>query len=159
MTTRGGRQPRAFALALALAFLGCRDAAGPEVADGTVGIRTERTAYRPLDPVYVRTTNRTARTVYDDHCAGGLEGFEFLHEWNGSYGFGRACLWPEPDAWRTHSVAIPPGATHVDTLYVNGQAYSGTWRVALSLRDGAGDALPAAQRVSNTFRVRGGWTP
>ncbi len=120
-------------------------------------VRADRESYRPLDMVVVTTTNRSRRTVYDDHCGGEVQGFEYLGEWNASYGMGRGCDWPDPAAWRTHSVAIPPGATHVDTLHVNGRAYTGTWRVVLTLRDTAGAPLPEGRGISNTFRVRSGW--
>jgi hypothetical protein len=56
-------------------------------------------------------------------------------------------------------VAIAPGAAHRDTLFVPAQAYTGTWRAALSLRDGAGALLPEPERTSGTFRVQGAWAP
>jgi hypothetical protein len=124
-----------------------------------VRVRADRSSYRQLDPVVVTTTNRSARTVYDHHCGGGVEGYEYLRRWNGSYGMSRACVDFGGDGWRAHSVAIAPGGAHRDTLFVSGLAYTGTWRVQLRLLDEAGALLPEPERTSATFRVRGSWAP
>jgi hypothetical protein len=144
-------------IVLTVAAVGCHDAAAPR--DEPLAIRTDRLEYRAGEPVVVTTTNRTGRTVYDDHCGGEVQGYELVKEWNGSFGFTRYCIFPDPAAWRTYSVAIPDGATHVDTLSGNVDEYSGTWRVQLALRDETGAALPEARRTSNTYRIRGTWTP
>ncbi len=141
------------------AAAGCRGAAESGVPDGRVGVRVDRGSYRPLDMVVVTTTNRSPRTVYDDHCGGGIEGFEYLKRWNGSFGAGRGCTEPGEGGGWAHDVAIAPGAAHRDTLFVSAQAYTGTWRAALSLRDGAGALLPEPERTSGTFRVQGAWAP
>jgi hypothetical protein len=146
------------------AALGCRGSSGPgslpPAAPGaSVRILTDRTEYRPTERVIVTTTNLTGRAVFDDHCGGEVQGFEYLQRWNASYGMGRGCLSRDPGGWRQRSVPIAAGGTHVDTMHINGQAYSGTWRVQLLLLDEAGEPLADAHRVSNTFRVRGGWTP
>ena len=131
----------------------------PAVADGTVGIRVDRAQYRPADPVIVTITNRSGRTIYDDHCGGEVQGYEYLQRWNGSYGMRRLCSALELPYPRTPIIAIPHGATARDTLFVGSTAYTGTWRVMLELRDEANAALPEDQSVSNTFRVQGLWAP
>jgi len=46
----------------------------------------------PLDPVVARITNRSTEVVYENLCGGALEGYGYVPgEWNGSYGYGRAC--------------------------------------------------------------------
>lgn len=146
-------------LTLALAATACRDATGIGGEPGNVTIQTDRADYRPMELIVVTTINRSGRTVYDDHCGGEVQGFEYLNRWNASYGAGRGCVDHDPRNWRLHSAPIRDRATHVDTLHVNGQAYSGTWRVQLYLRDEAGDPLPEDQRTSNTFHVVGTWLP
>jgi hypothetical protein len=137
---------------VSLVTVACGDGgAGP--GSQSVAVRTERAEYRPGNLVVVTTTNRSGRTIYDDHCGGEVQGYEYLEEWDANFGAARVCWEPVP------AVAIPPGTAHVDTLGVNGQAYTGTWRVELRLLDDAGAPLPEAQRVSNTFRVRGTWAP
>jgi len=148
--------------AACLALLGCADSTGPGSLVGpAVTVRTERAEYRPLELVAVTTTNSSSRTIWDDHCGGGMQGLEHTGDWNGSYGSGRACMdiGPGPADWRMRSVPIPPGGTHVDALPVSGQAYAGTWRVALTLRDDAGRLLPIQRRASNTFRVAADRSP
>ena len=145
----------------ALLLAACGDATGPASLVGpAVTVRTERTAYRPMDLVTITTTNNSSRTVWDDHCGGELQGLEYLGRWNGSYGSGRACVdLRGADDWRARAIPIPPGGTHVDVLHVNGSAYTGTWRAELLLRDDAGRLLPSLRRTSNTFRVTGDWSP
>jgi len=146
-------RPYAALALLPLALLGCRDGTAPALALGLVNVQAARTEYRPMDLVVVTTTNRSDQVVYDDHCGGELQGFEFLGRWNGSYGAARACADVETEQLTNHRVAIPPGATHVDEFHVNGQAYAGSWRVELLLSDAAGRLLPQSARVTNTFRV------
>ena len=139
---------------LSLALLGCRDGTAPAFSLGLVSVQAARTEYRPMDFVVVTTTNRSNQVVYDDHCGGEMQGFEYLGRWNGSFGSGRACA--EVGTGQPmdhHLVAIPPGATHVDELPVNDRAYAGTWRVELLLRDAAGRLLPERARITDTFRV------
>jgi hypothetical protein len=116
-------------------------------------------AYVPVEPIIVTTVNQSGRTIYDDHCGGGVQGYELLRRWDASFGVSRACLWRDGSGPRSYGVAIPAGASHVDTLHVNSEAYTGTWRVELYLRDANGARLPLGDRVSNTFRVQGRWTP
>jgi hypothetical protein len=146
-------------IVLACAISACGGTGEPSAPGGPISVRTDRSDYRPLDVVLVATTNRTGRTLYDDHCGGEVQGFEYLGRWNGSYGSARACLALDADDRRASRVAIPPGATHLDTMYVNGRAYTGTWRVALDLLDEDGAPLPEERRVSEPFRVHGDWRP
>jgi hypothetical protein len=106
-----------------------------------------------MDMIVVTTRNESAAVIYDDHCGGEVQGFEYLGYWNASYGVGRGCSFVESERLPEHQIAIPPGTEHVDVFHVNGHAYAGTWRVELLLRDAAGNELPLRRRVSNTFRV------
>ena len=151
--------PTALVAAL-LAIAACSDAA-PRVVEPEVGgtidvsITTERSAYKAGDILLVRTTNRGTGMLYDDHCGGAVEGFEFLKEWNGSYGVSRICnkMIPRDNSDMVHP--IPPGTTHVDTLHVSAFAYTGTWRARLSILDGRRQPLPDSLRVTDTFQVAG----
>jgi hypothetical protein len=134
---------------------GCADSAGPAL--DSIAIQTDRVEYEPVQLIIVTTTNRSGSTVYDDHCSGGTEGYELLRRWNGSYGAGRACT--DATSRTNPGVAIPSGTVHSDTFHVNGQSYTGTWRVNLALRMGNGALISEALRVSNTFHVRGNWVP
>lgn len=136
--------------------IGCTESTKP--TDRLIDVSTDRINYRPYDRIVVSTRVATADTTFDDHCGGGVEGFEYLGTWNGSFGGGRTCLRGQPVAGRDR-IPIPPGTVHMDTFYVNERAYTGTWRVELWLRDRAGVLFPLEQRVSNTFRVEGTWTP
>lgn len=147
-----------FALAC-VAALGCGDTSGPQVEHGQVVIRTGATTYQPVQLVVVTTTNLSGHTIYDDHCGGEVQGYEFLHRWNASYGAARACVDVDARDWRAHSAAIPGNSIHVDTFHVNSRAYSGTWRVRLDLWNEIGMPLPEAQSTSNTFQVHGTWSP
>lgn len=141
------------------AVCACADSSGPQSAAGEIAIRTDRTEYEPNQLIIVRTTNRSGRLVYDDHCGGEVQGFEFLKKWNASYGAARGCFNFDPGEWQRRSIAIPNGSVHVDTFHVNGRAYTGTWRVQLYFRDEVGELLPENQSVSNAFRVNGTWSP
>lgn len=144
---------------LCAAVCACGDNTGPQVADREITIRTERSDYRPNELIIAQTTNRSGRLLYDDHCGGRVEGYELFGEWNASYGMARGCRLYGPDDWRETSIAIPDGTVHVDTLHVNGRAYTGTWRVRLLLRDESGARLSDGQSISDTFRVSGTWSP
>ena len=139
-----------------VALSACGEVARPvDVPLSSLQVRTDRTEYRPLELIFVTTTNQTARPIYDDHCAGAVQGSQSPRQWSASYGTVRGgCYWPEESRWREYSVVIPPGAVHVDTFHVNSLAYAGTWRVELRLRDDAGKVLSESQRISNTFRVQ-----
>jgi hypothetical protein len=128
---------------------------------GRAGVttRTDGSEYRPGQVIIVTTVNRSDGVVYDDHCGGEVQGFELLGEWNASYGVGRGCLDVDPADWRARSIPIPRGSLHADTFHVNGLAYTGTWRVRLDLRDAGGELLPDSRSVSNTFHVKGAWSP
>ena len=132
-----------------LGLLACVDGLSPSPP---MSIWTDRAEYVRGGVIEVSTTNLSSEVVFDDHCAGAVEGFDLFGAWNGSFGTGRACL-ERSDDWRTHSVAIPPGATHMDTFQVSMSAYAGTWRVRLLLRSGTGSPLPEIATASNTFRV------
>jgi hypothetical protein len=145
---------------ISLAALGCHDTTAPAAGDRRVTVRTDHIVYRPLELVVVTTVNRTGAVVYDDHCGGEVEGYEFLKQWNASYGMARIGFdFDTTTDWRLHSIAIPVGAAHVDTMFVNDRAYTGTWRVTLYLRDESGTALAQDQRTSNTFHVNDTWIP
>src|SRR5215207_297373 len=90
-----------------LSALGC--ATAPEDASPPVTVRTQHTAYRPVELVVITTTNPTGATVYDDHCGGEVQGYEFLKRWNASYGVAGGCRDIDATDWRSRSVAIPPG--------------------------------------------------
>ncbi len=119
-----------------------------------VQVTASSTSYRPLDPATARITNHSAVTVYENLCAGQIEGFGFVPgEWNGSYGTGRACLAPGGPTSGPNYRPIGPGSTVEDTLHINGEAYAGLWRFQFDIRDGEGDVLPLEQRVSEPFEV------
>jgi hypothetical protein len=140
---------------------GCTVHSRPSPADGVVTVWADPHERRPGDRVIVQTYNRLPRMVYENECGGQVQGYELHHQWNGSYGFGRACASSDQDdRGRLSHVPIAPGATHIDTLFVSGGAYVGTWRVELELYERVGERfvrLPEAQRASKTFHVRGGW--
>jgi hypothetical protein len=108
----------------------------------------------PNDPVMARISNRSSEVVYENLCDGGLEGFGFIPgKWNGSYGFGRACIYDLREE-RTPSLRpIQPGASVLDTFYVNAQSYAGSWRFNFDLQDRDSDLLPLERRVSQSFAV------
>jgi hypothetical protein len=91
--------------------------------------------------------------VYENLCAGQIEGFGFVPgQWNGSYGTAKVC------AYSSHVPGsglrpIAPGASVEDTLHINGQTYAGLWRFQFDIRDADGDQLPLEQRVSEPFEV------
>jgi len=143
---------------IAAGALACGDAAGPEFGQ-EITIQTNSSDYEPGQLIIVTTTNRSDHVVYDDHCGGEVQGFEFLGRWNASYGAMRACYLFDRAGAHALEVPIPGGSTHADTFHVNGQAYSGTWRVRLYLRGENGVSIPESQAVSNTFRVGGTWSP
>lgn len=120
-----------------------------------VQVLADAARYRPLDAVVVRVHNRSDETVYENRCDGSLEGFGFIPgQWNGSYGSARVCLFDAGQAPTGPGfLAIAPGASVVDTFFVNSQAYAGQWRVRLDLRDADNDPLPLARRVSAAFTV------
>ena len=128
----------------------------PEVS-GTIdfAITTERSAYKAGDVLLGRTTNRGTQTLYDDHCGGEVQGFEFLKEWNGSYGVSRSCnkMIPRDNSDMIHPIV--PGTTHVDTLHVSGFAYTGTWRVRLWILDGRRQPVADSLSVTSPFQVTG----
>lgn len=143
---------------LAFGLAACEEPAAPVPPVDETQLRVQVTAlassYRPLDPAIARITNLSAATVYENMCAGQIEGFGFVPgQWNGSYGTGRACL--------SHSNHIPgpnyrpiaPGASVEDTLHINGQSYAGLWRFQFYIHDAEGDLLPLEQRVSEPFEV------
>ncbi len=140
-------------LALAcLALAACHAPSGPNDATVSLTMFTDRMEYRPLDQIIVTTTNQGGGVVYDDHYTGGVQGFEYLGRWNGSYGESRACV-DFGGAQRAFGIPIPVGTTHVDTFHVNSQSYAGTWRVELGLRDETGALVAEDRRISNTFHV------
>ena len=110
-------------------------------------------AVHPLDPVVARIINHSTEVVYENLCAGQLEGYGFVPgEWNGSYGFGRACF-AGADMGTAGLRPIGPGASVLDTFYVNSLAYAGSWRFNFDLQDRDGDLLPLERRVSQPFLV------
>ena len=139
-----------------LMLFGCAEPTG--LVPHSITVQTDRTEYLPVQMIVVTTLNQSGLVIYDDHCGGETQGFEFLQRWNGSYGEGRMCM----DSWSSLAnpgVAIPSGTLHSDTFYVNNQSYTGTWRVNLALRNSKGELLPESLRISNAFRVLGNWTP
>lgn len=152
------RTPLAVLAAATVLNAGCTESTKP--ADRLIEVLSDRQSYRAQPPELVVITTRAAiaDTIFDDHCGGELQGFEYLGRWNGSYGGGRVCLRGQPIAGRDR-IPIPPGTVHMDTFHVNDRAYTGTWRVELNLRDRDGVLFPLEQRISNTFRIEGTWTP
>ncbi len=142
----------------AAAGMACTELTDPD--DRPTVIVTDRLEYRPRPwtSVIVTTRTATADTIFDNHCDGGTEGFEYLGRWNGSYGAGRFCDRSQPTLGRDR-IPIPPGTVHVDTFFVHETQYTGTWRVQLHLHDYTGALLPIEERISNTFHVEGTWTP
>ena len=140
-----------------LGLASCKEATVPVPQVDETQLRVQVTAsassYRPLDPAIARITNLSSVTVYENLCAGQIEGFGFVPgEWNGSYGSGRACIYsghiPGP-GFRP----IAPGSSVEDTLHINGEAYAGRWRFQFDIYDSDGDLLPLEQRVSEPFEV------
>lgn len=134
--------------ALALLLVGCGEGLGPFARAAVV---TDLKEYRRGESITVTTLDRSGDDIYDNHCAGVVEGFDYLGYWNGSYGSGRACL--PNELGDSHLKRIAPGEVHVDYFYVNSMAYEGSWRVQLELQTAGGRRLPLESRVSNTFRV------
>ena len=150
--------PRLLIITLLLIACGDPDAPGEGAIDEAgiaVRVEADRGRYRPLDPVVVRITNQSDHTVFENLCAGELEGYGFVPgEWNGSYGEARVCYVDPgvpPDGWGYRS--IPPASSVVDTFFVNSQAYEGQWRVRLDLRDIENDSLPLNRQMTPAFRV------
>jgi hypothetical protein len=109
---------------------------------------------RPRDAVIARITNHSAEVVYENLCAGWLEGFGYVPgEWNGSFGYGRACAYTGGEERAPGLRPIDPGKSVVDTFFVNDMAYAGQWRFNFDLRDRDGDLLPMDRRVSQAFTV------
>jgi len=142
----------------------CDDTSSPEqepgaqLEDGDVIIVTDATTYQPTESIVVTSTNLSEHTIYDYHCGGEVQGYEFLNRWNASYGMARGCM-DTTGGWLAHSVAIPSNSTHVDVFRVNSRAYTGTWRVRLHLLNDKGRPLPEELSISNTFQVQGTWSP
>lgn len=147
-------------LLIILALTGCADPIAP--GDGAIDesrldvrVRADRSRYEPLDPVIVRITNESDVAIFENLCAGELEGYGFVPgEWNASYGAARICLddpGVPPEGWGFRR--IMPGGSAVDTFFVNSEAYEGKWRVQLDLRDAENDSLPLSLRITQTFRV------
>lgn len=108
----------------------------------------------PNDPVVARISNGSNEVVYENLCGGQLEGFGFIPgEWNGSYGFARVCLYDRGEHGTPGLRGIQPGASVLDTFYVNDQSYAGSWRFNFDLEDRDGDLLPLEHRVSQPFEV------
>lgn len=114
-----------------------------------VRVRTDHATYRTADVVVITTMNGRREAVYDNHCGGEVQNRDRRGRWGANVGMVRLCT--EDGA---PVVTISPGARHVDTLSVNGQAPRGTGRAVLVLRDARGRPLPEEERTSNTFRVR-----
>jgi hypothetical protein len=108
----------------------------------------------PNDPVVARISNGSSEVLYENLCGGQLEGFGFVPgEWNGSYGYGRVCMYDSRENGTSGLRPIQPGASVLDTFYVNDQAYAGSWRFNFDLQDRDGDLLPLERRVSQPFEV------
>ena len=142
----------------ALGLTACNEPAALTPPVDETQLKVEVTAlassYRPLDPATARITNHSAVTVYENMCAGQIEGFGFVPgEWNGSYGTGRACFAQSNRIPGENFRPIQPGASVEDTLHINVQAYAGLWRFQFNIHDAEGDLLPLEQRVSQPFQV------
>ena len=144
-----------------IASLKTDDVVEPSKTDGLLTIITDRTRYERNQHVIVTVENGTNHVLYDDHCAGELQGFGTSAKWNASDGVSRGCgaftMAPPPGwkmpGWRERSVAIQPDGAHVDSFLVGQSAYPGTWRVELWLRNERGQLLREDQRISNLFKV------
>jgi hypothetical protein len=142
---------------LILGLASCKEVSAPvpQVDETQLRVRVTASAstYRPLDPARARITNLSSVTVYENVCAGQIEGFGFVPgEWNGSYGSGRACVYSSRIPGRGFR-AIAAGASVEDTLHINGEAYTGLWRFHFDIYDADGDLLPLEQRVSAPFEI------
>ena len=143
---------------LALGLAACEETAAPVPPIDVTQLRVQVTAlassYRPLDLAIARITNLSSATVYENLCAGQIEGFGFVPgQWNGSYGTGRACFSQSNRIPGLNFRPIPPGTSVDDTLHINGQAYAGLWRFQFDIHDAEGDLLPLEYRVSQPFEV------
>jgi hypothetical protein len=145
-------------IVIALALLGCGEPVTPAAPVDETQLRAHVTSlaasYHPHDPAIARITNLSEVTIYENLCAGEIEGFGYVPgEWNASFGTSRFCYDYDPRIPGPNYRAIPPGASVLDTLSINGQAYAGQWRFQFDLRDADGDLLPLDQRVSAPFLV------
>ncbi len=144
------------------AAFACHQTVEPSKTDGLLTILTDQTEYQRNQKVVVTIRNGTDHVLYDDTCAGEVQGFEMAGKWNASYGDMRSCGifsdgpppgWKPPD-WRSRSVAIQPDGVRDETILLNQAAHPGTWRVELWLRNEKGELLREDQRISNLFMVR-----
>ena len=118
-----------------------------------VSVEALATVVHPLDPVVARISNNSGVTIYESLCGGQIEGWGYVPgKWNGSYGSGRGCDLESLTLKRNYR-AIQPGATVLDTFYINSRAYAGQWRFNFVLQDPNGDLLPLEKRVSQAFTV------
>jgi hypothetical protein len=127
---------------------------------GRATVETDHALYHPMERVVFTIVNQGDRVIYYDR-GGEIEGFDLYKQWNGSFGSaGGGCREADCETdLRKRSMPIAPGAAGVDTLPINSQAYSGSWRVRVALRDETGWLLPEDQRTSRTFQVEGSWRP
>jgi hypothetical protein len=150
------------AITACVAASACHQTSEPWNTDGLLTILSDKTEYQRNQRVSVTIHNGTDQVLYDDQCAGEVQGFEMAGKWNSSYGDSRSCGefsdgpppgWTPPD-WRSRSVAIQPGGVYVENFLINQSSYPGTWRVELWLRNDAGELLREDQRISNLFMVK-----
>lgn len=143
-------------LSLCLVTLACHETVSPAPAtySSLPDIVTDRVEYAPTEHVIVTVRNDTEQDFFDDHCSGGIEGYNHqLRAWNGSFGMSRACCTSNSNARLSREVRIAAHSTHTDTLFINSAAYAGDWRVHLRLLDSRGIALPDSAQLSPVFRV------
>jgi hypothetical protein len=145
-------------LVIALVLFGCSEPAAPAAPVDETHLRARVTSlaasYHPHDPAIARITNQSEVTIYENLCAGQIEGFGYVPgEWNGSFGTARVCYDYDDRILGPNYRAISPGASVEDTLSINGEAYAGQWRFQFDLRDSEADLLPLDQRVSAPFLV------
>ena len=124
--------------------------------DGGIQVCIEKSTYAPGELVPLTVSNGLPRKVFEDLCAGGIEGRRSPEEeWSGSFGMARGCLLSMGTEDTTGSMRpLPVGALSFDTFSVNPLAYDGEWRAWIRVLEKSGEVLRQTPFVSPVFLVR-----
>jgi hypothetical protein len=152
-------------MVIALALWGCREpvatAAPVDETQLQAHVTSLAASYYPHDPAIARITNQSEVTIYENLCAGEIEGFGYVPgEWNASFGlrdFAMTMTLGFPVRTTGRSRQVRASRTHYPSMAKRTPANGGFSSISAMPTEISCHSISAFPRrswsLANTFRV------